>query len=150
GRRALDEALGQRADRVAGLGHVGGYPAQADQQVVVDDVAVVVDRLEHFQRRLLAEAPDEDDARLVLRLALARPDCGNRALEQRVVFLGGNARAGASQQVRLGTAQLPRLVAADRVELAQQRPVAVVDPEAGTQALVVRRAAGLLLQLAAK
>ena len=148
--RAVQEGLRQLGQRVAVGGHLVEQPAADEHEVVVDDVAAGhLDGLDQRQRRLLAEAAGEHDARVVALGPLQLVGRGQVLPHQRGVLLHRQHHAGALQQVDLGGRRLPRLGGAVGVKVTQRLPVVVIGGDRCVQLGVGDRCAAQLAQVVA-
>src|SRR6266567_3050708 len=98
----LDITLRQRPHGVSIIhSDIFCNPALANQQVVIDDEAGILNGLDHLERRLLAEASQEDNPGLI---SWAHRSCSQQAqgmTPQHVMLLASNARPGTNEQIYL-------------------------------------------------
>src|SRR5690348_8257652 len=92
--------IGKVEERVAVQWHILQNPPQANQQVIIDDVARARDGANQIQWRLFAEAAFKNETNLVLLLVGSGRDQRQNGFEQFVVLLTRDQPPDGDQDVR--------------------------------------------------
>src|SRR5690348_14090934 len=124
---------GKVKERIAVQRHILQNPAQANQQVIIDDVARARDGANQVQWRLFAKAAFKYETNLVLLLIGSGRNQRQNGFEQFVVLLTRDQPADGDQDVRFVGGDQPGCLPLDCIQFAKQSAVAVVHRQRAAQ-----------------